>query len=188
MVDRRPLSKGEMEIARALWDIGPATVREIHEFVSANKTIDFSTVQTYLRRIESKGYANSKLKGRVRTYSSKTKPGTVIRETVDDLVDRLFGGEAMPLVRHSNLASGVTCCRGLGRRQNVLQTTAPFGSRVVVAGLNQMPGAAGFQQFDRSLQLAFERRKTNVIGDRGRRWAIANAVAGANFCCRAIPR
>ena len=100
MVDRRPLSKGEMEIARTLWDIGPATVREIHESVSEHKSIDFSTVQTYLRRIESKGYASSKLKGRVRNYSSKTKPGTVIRETVDDLVDRLFGGEAMPLVRH----------------------------------------------------------------------------------------
>ncbi|WP_084417048.1 BlaI/MecI/CopY family transcriptional regulator [Mariniblastus fucicola] len=100
MVDRRPLSKGEMEIARALWAIGPATVREIHEYLSESKPIDFSTVQTYLRRIESKGYASSKLKGRVRTYSSKTKPGTVIRETVDDLVDRLFGGEAMPLVRH----------------------------------------------------------------------------------------
>ena len=100
MVDRPSLSKGEMEIARTLWDIGPATVREIHESVSEHKSIDFSTVQTYLRRIESKGYASSKLKGRVRTYSSKTKPGTVIRETVDDLVDRLFGGEAMPLVRH----------------------------------------------------------------------------------------
>ena len=100
MAERPPLSKGEMEIARSLWDIGPATVREVHESVSKSRSIDFSTVQTYLRRIESKGYANSKLKGRVRTYSSKTKPGTVIRETVDDLVDRLFGGEAMPLVRH----------------------------------------------------------------------------------------
>lgn len=100
MVDRRPLSKGEMEVVRALWDIGPATVREIHDFVSKSKSIDFSTVQTYLRRIETKGYASSKLKGRVRTYSSKAKPGTVIRETVDDLVDRLFRGEAMPLVRH----------------------------------------------------------------------------------------
>ena len=100
MVDRRPLSKGEMDIARSLWDIGPATVREIHQAVSENKSIDFSTVQTYLRRIEAKGYASSKLKGRVRTYSSKTRPWTVIRETVDDLVDPLFGGEAMPLVRH----------------------------------------------------------------------------------------
>ena len=30
----------------------------------------------------------------------RVKPQTVIRETLDDLVDRLFGGETLPLVRH----------------------------------------------------------------------------------------
>ena len=62
--------------------------------------MDFATVQTYLRRLETKGYISSKLDGRVRVYSSRTKARTVIRETVDDLVQRLFGGETMPLMRH----------------------------------------------------------------------------------------
>ena len=57
-------------------------------------------MQTYLRRLESKGYAKTKLQGRNRVYSAKVRPATVIRETVNDLVDRLFGGEAMPLMRH----------------------------------------------------------------------------------------
>ncbi|MGI9516538.1 MAG: BlaI/MecI/CopY family transcriptional regulator [Pirellulaceae bacterium] len=100
MVDRPALSKGEMEIARLLWEIGPATVREVFEAIPESRKMDFSTVQTYLRRLESKGHANSKLNGRIRVYSARTKPRTVIRETVDDLVQRLFGGETMPLVRH----------------------------------------------------------------------------------------
>ena len=100
MVDRPALSKGEMEIARLLWEIGPATVREVFEAIPSSRKMDFSTVQTYLRRLESKGHANSRLDGRVRVYSARTKPRTVIRETVDDLVQRLFGGETMPLVRH----------------------------------------------------------------------------------------
>ena len=99
MVDRPALSKGEMEVARALWEVGPATVREVFESLPAQR-MDFSTVQTYLRRLESKAYASSKLKGRVRIYSARAKARTVIRETVDDLVQRLFGGETMPLVRH----------------------------------------------------------------------------------------
>lgn len=99
MVDRPALSKGEMEVARALWEVGPATVREVFESLPAER-MDFSTVQTYLRRLESKAYASSKLKGRVRVYSARAKARTVIRETVDDLVQRLFGGETMPLVRH----------------------------------------------------------------------------------------
>ncbi|TWU39217.1 Transcriptional regulator BlaI [Novipirellula artificiosorum] len=100
MVDRPGLSKGEIEVARVLWEIGPSPVRDVHEAIAAQRDIDFSTVQTYLRRLQSKGYAKSVLKGRVRIYKSKTKPRTVIRETVDDLVQRLFGGETMPLVRH----------------------------------------------------------------------------------------
>lgn len=101
MNQRPPLSKGELEVARVLWEIGPAGVRRIHEtLLEQNREIDFSTVQTYLRRLESKEYANSRLEGRMRVYTSRTKPLTVIRQTVDELVDRLFGGETMPLVRH----------------------------------------------------------------------------------------
>ncbi len=62
--------------------------------------MDFVTVQTYLRRLENKGYAKSTLEGRVRIYSARTKARTVIRETVDDLVNRLFAGDTMPLMRH----------------------------------------------------------------------------------------
>ena len=100
MVDRPALSKGEMNIARILWDVGPATVRAVFEACPADPPIDFSTVQTYLRRLETKGHANSKLDGRVRVYWARTKPQTVIRQTVDDLVSRLFAGDTMPLVRH----------------------------------------------------------------------------------------
>lgn len=100
MVDRPALSKGEMEIARILWEVGPASVRKVFDALPASRPMDFATVQTYLRRLETKGHANSVLEGRNRIYSARTKPRTVIRETVDDLVQRLFGGETMPLVRH----------------------------------------------------------------------------------------
>lgn len=101
MTERPGLSKGEMDVARVLWEIGTsATVRQVHERLSESRDIDIATVQTYLRRLESKGYATSKLKGRARIYSARAKSRTVIRETVDDLVQRLFGGDSLPLVRH----------------------------------------------------------------------------------------
>lgn len=100
MVDRPALSKGEMAVARALWEVGPATVRLVHEKVTEYEAMSFVTVQTYLRRLEIKGHASSKLEGRVRIYSGRSRPGTVIRSTVNDLVDRLFGGDSLPLVRH----------------------------------------------------------------------------------------
>lgn len=100
MGDRPPLSKGELDVALVLWDIGPAGVRQVHEVIAQGRGMDFSTVQTYLRRLESKGYAGSRLEGRIRVYAARAKARTVIRQTVGELVDRLFGGDTMPLVKH----------------------------------------------------------------------------------------
>lgn len=100
MTERPALSKGEMEVARALWDLKQATVREVFETFPESRGIDFTTVQTYLRRLEQKGYIKARLEGRTRVYSPRIKARTVIRETVDDLVDRLFAGEAFPLMQH----------------------------------------------------------------------------------------
>ncbi len=100
MGPRQALSKGEMEVARLLWQLGSASVRQVHEAFPAEREMDFATVQTYLRRLEAKGYVHARLEGRTRIYSTRVRPKTVIRETIDDLVERLFGGETMPLVRH----------------------------------------------------------------------------------------
>lgn len=108
MSSRPSLSKGEMAVARVLWEIGAAGVREVFETLSNTSDMDYTTVQTYLRRLETKGYASSKLKGRLRIYTAKGRPGTVIRETVNDLVDRLFGGQSLPLVRHLIEDRGMT--------------------------------------------------------------------------------
>jgi predicted transcriptional regulator len=89
-----------LEVARVLWELKEATVRAVHEAFPAERQIDFTTVQTYLRRLENKGYIVGRLVGRTRVYSPKVKARKVIGETVDDLIERLFGGEALPLMRH----------------------------------------------------------------------------------------
>lgn len=83
-----------------LWELGRASVREVHESFPPEREIDFATVQTYLRRLEKKGYVQSTSEGRTKFYRAKVKPRTVIRETIDDLVERLFAGDTVPLVRH----------------------------------------------------------------------------------------
>ena len=98
---RKPeLSRGETAVARVLWQLGRASVREVFEALPATPPMEFATVQTYLRRLEKKGYATATLDGRNRIYVPKVKALTVIRRTIDDLVERLFGGESFSLVRH----------------------------------------------------------------------------------------
>ena len=94
------LSKGEMEVARVIWELGEATLGEIFAAYLKEREGDYSTVQTYVRRLEAKGYVRSRRDGRSKRYRPKVAPSQVIRRTLEDLANRLTGGDAMPLVRH----------------------------------------------------------------------------------------
>jgi predicted transcriptional regulator len=94
------LSKGEMEVARVIWELGEATLGEIFAAFPKERASDYTTVQTYVRRLEAKGYVRSRRDGRSKRYRPKVPPSQVIRQTLADLANRLTGGEAMPLVRH----------------------------------------------------------------------------------------
>lgn len=100
MSDRPALSKAEMEVARIVWDLKQATVREVLQALPEDRQIDYKTVQTFLRRLEAKGYLSSHRNGRSLIYSACVRPTLVIKETVKDFVGRLFDGEALPLVEH----------------------------------------------------------------------------------------
>lgn len=97
---RRALARSELEVARIIWKLGGATVRQVLEALPRNRDLDFKTVQTYLRRLEAKGYLRARREGRSKLYTPRVRPKQVIREVIDDLMERLFDGEAMPLLHH----------------------------------------------------------------------------------------
>ncbi len=52
-----------------------------------------------LRRLAAKGYLRVRRKGRSNVYASRVRPGRVIGQLVEDFVNRVFDGEALPLVQ-----------------------------------------------------------------------------------------
>ena len=100
MPKRPALAKSELEVARIVWKLGGATVRQVLEALPEDRGLDFKTVQTYLRRLEAKGYLRTRRQGRSKVYLPRVQPGKVIGEVVDDFMDRLFDGEAIPLLQH----------------------------------------------------------------------------------------
>lgn len=100
MARRSAMAKSELEVARIVWELGEASVRRVLEALPSDRALDFKTVQTYLRRLEAKGYLTTRMVGRARLYRPRVRPNTVVREVVDDLIGRLFGGESLPLFRH----------------------------------------------------------------------------------------
>ncbi len=92
--------KSELEVARIVWERGGATVREVLDALPEKRGLDFKTVQTYLRRLEAKGYLKTHREGRSNVYKPVIRPGKVIGEVMDDLLDRLFDGQLLPLFQH----------------------------------------------------------------------------------------
>ena len=95
-----PLPKSELEVARIVWDLGEATVRDVVDALPEDRGLDFFTVQTYLRRLTDKGFLKTRKQGRANVYSQKVAPARVIRQMVDEFLHGVFGGEAVPLVQH----------------------------------------------------------------------------------------
>jgi BlaI family penicillinase repressor len=100
MAKRPAVAKSELEVAQIVWERGRASVREVLEALPPRRNLDFKTVQTYLRRLEAKGYLRKHREGRAMIYLPRVEPKRVLREVIDDFLERLFGGESLPLVQH----------------------------------------------------------------------------------------
>lgn len=101
------LSPSETEILRLVWQLEKATVQEVCEKLPAKRKITYATVQTLLRRLEKKGYLKHTVDGKAHVFSAAVKQEHVVKRSVGDFLDRLFGGDPMPLVQylaeHGNL-------------------------------------------------------------------------------------
>jgi predicted transcriptional regulator len=85
--DRTPSGR-ELEILKTLWDLGPASVREVHERMCPNGHPAYNTVQTLLRIMDEKRLVKHELRGRTFVYTPRH---TRERET-SRLLDKVFDG------------------------------------------------------------------------------------------------
>jgi BlaI family penicillinase repressor len=94
------LSPSETEILRLVWQLDRATVQEICDKLPARRKIAYATVQTLLRRLENKGYLKHDVRGKAHVFSAAVKKEHVVKRSVGDFLDRLFGGDPIPLVQY----------------------------------------------------------------------------------------
>jgi len=107
--NKRPaMSPAETEVLRLVWQTREATVQQVYEALPARRKVTYVTIATLLRRLEEKGYLKHRLRGKAFVYAPAAKKEDVIRRTIGDLVERLFGGNPVPLMQHLALHSGIT--------------------------------------------------------------------------------
>ncbi len=86
----------ELEIMNVLWETGPANVQTVQGRME--RDLAYTTVQTMLNILYRKGKVKRSLRDRAYFYRPTVSRTQVAKQTVGDLVDRLFGGSAESLV------------------------------------------------------------------------------------------
>ena len=94
------LSPSETEILRLVWQLDKATVQEVCDKLPARRKIAYATVQTLLRRLENKGYLKHDVRGKAHLFFAAVKKEHVVKRSVGDFLDRLFGGDPIPLMQY----------------------------------------------------------------------------------------
>lgn len=94
------LSPSETEILRLAWQLNKATVQDVCDKLPSRRKIAYATVQTLLRRLEKKGYLKHRIRGKAHVFFAAVKSEHVIKRSVGDFLDRLFGGDPIPLMQY----------------------------------------------------------------------------------------
>jgi BlaI family penicillinase repressor len=102
------LTKFELEVMQALWELGTASVREIQEQLPERKRPAYTTVQTIVRRLEEKGAVRQVKKiGNAFIFEPVVTRKAAHHRLINELLE-LFGGSARPLMAHLAEAGKLT--------------------------------------------------------------------------------
>jgi predicted transcriptional regulator len=98
---RHPLNRPtdvELSILRALWDLGPATVRQVHEVLASDRDLAYTAVLKMMQTMVDKGLLLRDESGRSHIYRPSQAREHTLKHLVDDLLERAFGGSALDLL------------------------------------------------------------------------------------------
>ncbi len=94
------LTKFELEVMDALWEMGSASVREIQERLPEKRRPAYTTVQTIVRRLEEKQAVRQVKKiGNAHIFEPLITRKAAHQRLITELLE-LFGGSARPLMAH----------------------------------------------------------------------------------------
>lgn len=88
----------ELAILRVLWTRGPSTVRELHDTMSASRSVAYTTTLKTLQVMTEKGLTIREDHRGQHIYRPRHAEEETLQRLVIDLLDRAFGGSTSKLV------------------------------------------------------------------------------------------
>jgi predicted transcriptional regulator len=95
------VTETELRLLRALWEEGPATIRQLTERIyPGGSTAEYGTVQKLLDRLESKGFVRRDRSPPAHTFVAVVNREELIGRKLQDVAEKLCGGSLTPLLTH----------------------------------------------------------------------------------------
>ena len=99
MPPKANVSDTELAILKVLWDLEEATVREVLDALTGRgRDWAYTTVQTFLSRLQEKGFVESRKVGRAYAFRPAASRDDLVGQSLEDLAERVCDGAAMPLL------------------------------------------------------------------------------------------
>ncbi len=89
----------EMQMMRVLWEIGPSTAKQVHEYaVQERPDLAYASVLRLLQVMHGKGQLSRDESQRAHVYAAIAEQDSVQTNLIKDLVQKAFAGSAKALV------------------------------------------------------------------------------------------
>ena len=93
------LGTAELEVLKALWDHGPATVRQVlNRLHDQGRRVAYTTVLTFLSRLEQKRFVKSDKSDQAYVYRPVVTRQKVTATRLRSVIEQLYDGAAAPMV------------------------------------------------------------------------------------------
>jgi predicted transcriptional regulator len=91
-------TESELEILQVLWSKGNATVREVHEILSAHKDAGYTTTLKLMQIMFEKGIVKRDDSSKTHIYRANVSRENTQQQLVGKMISSLFGGSSTQLV------------------------------------------------------------------------------------------
>jgi BlaI family transcriptional regulator, penicillinase repressor len=94
------VTRSEFQLLQKIWELGPASVREVQQSLPEKGRPAYTTVQTLIYRMEEKGVVRRVKKiGNAHIFEAAMTRKAVYRRYITDLLE-ILGGSPAPLMSH----------------------------------------------------------------------------------------
>lgn len=91
-------TEAELEVLQVLWKQGACTVKQVHEVLSNNKEVGYTTTLKIMQNMYEKKLLSREAAGRSHIYTALVSEEATQKKLLDRFLQSTFGGSAMKLV------------------------------------------------------------------------------------------